>query len=100
MNKGDCFILDVGKDIYVWAGPDSRRIERLKAVMVANEIRDEDHAGGARVHVIGASGCLLRDSREYMLIVNGTRRSTTMLFVRLMGAGHSVGDMYVAGGRE
>ncbi|CAG0924970.1 unnamed protein product, partial [Notodromas monacha] len=55
MNRGDCFILDCGKDIYVYMGPESRRIERLQAVVVANQIRDEDHAGGSRVHVIDES---------------------------------------------
>ncbi|CAG0902194.1 unnamed protein product [Darwinula stevensoni] len=52
MNKGDCWILDAGKDIYVYSGSGSRRTERLKAVMVANELRDEDHAGKARIHII------------------------------------------------
>ena len=53
MNKGDCWILDAGRDIFVYSGAGSRRTERLKAVMVANELRDEDHAGKARIHIIG-----------------------------------------------
>ncbi|KAK7862831.1 hypothetical protein R5R35_000849 [Gryllus longicercus] len=52
MNKGDCFILDAGKDIYVYVGQKSKRTERLKAISAANQIRDQDHAGRARVHVI------------------------------------------------
>jgi len=53
MNKGDCFILDSGKDIFVYIGQKSKRTERLKAISAANQIRDQDHAGRARVHIIG-----------------------------------------------
>ncbi|KAK9889979.1 hypothetical protein WA026_008790 [Henosepilachna vigintioctopunctata] len=52
MNEGDCFILDVGKNIYVYVGKKSKRIERLKAITAANQIRDQDHAGKAHVHII------------------------------------------------
>jgi len=52
MNKGDCFILDSGKDIFVYIGQKSKRTERLKAISAANQIRDQDHAGRARVHII------------------------------------------------
>lgn len=55
MNEGDCFILDVGKNIYVYIGTKSKRIERLKAITAANQIRDQDHAGKAHVHIIGKS---------------------------------------------
>lgn len=53
MNKGDCFILDVGRDIYVYVGIKSKRGERLKAISAANQIRDQDHAGKAKVHIVG-----------------------------------------------
>lgn len=53
MNKGDCFILDAGNDIYVYVGAKSKRTERLKAVTAANLIRDQDHGGRSKVHVIG-----------------------------------------------
>jgi gelsolin len=53
MNKGDCFILDAGKEILVYVGQKSKRTERLKAISVANQIRDQDHAGRAEVHIIG-----------------------------------------------
>jgi gelsolin len=52
MNKGDCFILDVGRDIYVYVGAKSKRVERLKAISAANQIRDQDHAGKAKVQII------------------------------------------------
>ncbi|KAB0801152.1 hypothetical protein PPYR_05506 [Photinus pyralis] len=52
MNKGDCFILDVGNDIYVYVGGQSKRTERLKAAQGANLIRDQDHGGRSKVHVL------------------------------------------------
>ena len=39
MNKGDCFILDAGRDIYVYVGKSSKRIEKMKAISAANQIR-------------------------------------------------------------
>lgn len=53
MNKGDCFILDCGSQVFVYMGPSSRRMERLKAITAANGIRDDDHAGKAKVVIIG-----------------------------------------------
>lgn len=52
MNKGDCFILDAGNDIYVYVGSQSKRTERLKAAQAANLIRDQDHGGRSKVHVL------------------------------------------------
>lgn len=53
MNKGDCFILEDGRDIYVWNGPSAKRVEKLKAISAANQIRDQDHNGRAVVHILG-----------------------------------------------
>lgn len=53
MNKGDCFILEDGRDIYVYVGPSSKRVEKLKAISAANQIRDQDHNGRATVHILG-----------------------------------------------
>ncbi|CAG9761740.1 unnamed protein product [Ceutorhynchus assimilis] len=52
MNKGDCFILDVGKNIYVYVGASSKRIEKLKATAAANQIRDQDHGGKSKVTIV------------------------------------------------
>ncbi|EDW16986.1 gelsolin isoform X1 [Drosophila mojavensis] len=52
MNKGDCFILDAGNDIYVYVGAQAKRVEKLKAISAANQIRDQDHNGRARVQII------------------------------------------------
>jgi gelsolin len=53
MNKGDCFILDVTKEIFVYTGVNSKRQERLKAIQAANQIRDQDHGGRPKVNIIG-----------------------------------------------
>jgi hypothetical protein len=60
MNKSDCFILDGGKDhpILVYMPAGARKMEQFRAVQVANEIRDEDHAGNAEVEVIGNKCCI------------------------------------------
>lgn len=52
MNKGDCFILDAGNDIYVYVGAQAKRVEKLKAISAANQIRDQDHNGRARVQIV------------------------------------------------
>ncbi|XP_076311001.1 gelsolin, cytoplasmic-like isoform X1 [Tachypleus tridentatus] len=52
MNKGDCFILDAGPNIYIWVGPGSRHMERIKAIQVANGIRDDIHAGRGQISII------------------------------------------------
>lgn len=53
MNKGDCFILDAGNNIYVYVGKDAKRVEKLKAISAANQIRDQDHGGRAAVQILG-----------------------------------------------
>ncbi|XP_028918794.1 gelsolin isoform X2 [Ornithorhynchus anatinus] len=51
-NTGDCFILDLGNDIYQWCGSKSNHFERLKAVQVSKGIRDNERSGRAKVHVL------------------------------------------------
>lgn len=55
MNQGDCFILDSGKEIHVYVGPQAKGTERLKAISVANQIRDQDHSGRAKVVIVDGS---------------------------------------------
>lgn len=55
MNKGDCFILDAVKNIYVYVGVKAKRVERLKAISAANLIRDQDHGGSSKIHIIDES---------------------------------------------
>ncbi|KAM9324958.1 macrophage-capping protein [Gastrophryne carolinensis] len=51
-NTGDCFILDTGKFIYVWSGSQSNMLERNRARDVANQIRDNERHGAAKVEII------------------------------------------------
>lgn len=53
MNKGDCFIFDSGKEIYLYIGPQAKGTERMKAINVANQIRDQDHGGRAKINRVG-----------------------------------------------
>lgn len=52
MNKGDCFLLDTGNTIYVYVGAKAKRVEKLKAISAANQIRDQDHRGRATVDIL------------------------------------------------
>uniref|UniRef100_A0A8B9L2G3 Scinderin like a n=1 Tax=Astyanax mexicanus TaxID=7994 RepID=A0A8B9L2G3_ASTMX len=51
-NRGDCFIIDLGKDIYQWCGSECNRFERLKASQVAIDIRDNERNGRARLQMV------------------------------------------------
>lgn len=51
-NKGDCFILDLGKDVFQWCGSECNRYERLKASEVAIGIRDNERNGRAKLHLV------------------------------------------------
>ncbi|XP_053552194.1 gelsolin isoform X2 [Bombina bombina] len=51
-NQGDCFILDLGGEIYQWCGSKSNRFEKLKATTIAKDIRDNERHGRAKVYVM------------------------------------------------
>ncbi|XP_056315789.1 scinderin like a [Danio aesculapii] len=51
-NHGDCFILDLGKDIYQWCGSECNRFERIKASEVSIGIRDNERNGRAILHIV------------------------------------------------
>lgn len=57
MNQGDCFILDMGDNIYVYVGQKAKRVEKIKAISAANQIRDQDHSGRSSVHIVGEEFC-------------------------------------------
>lgn len=67
-NQGDCFILDLGNEIYQWCGSKSNRFEKLKATQLAKGIRDNERSGRARVYV-----CDEGVEREKMLEVLGEK---------------------------
>ncbi|XP_074051497.1 scinderin [Macrotis lagotis] len=51
-NKGDCFIIDLGLEIYQWCGSFCNKYERLKANQVALDIRDNERRGKAQLIVV------------------------------------------------
>ncbi|XP_060766257.1 advillin [Neoarius graeffei] len=51
-NLGDVFLLDNGNLIIQWNGPESRTQERLKAMLLAKDIRDRERGGRAEIGVI------------------------------------------------
>ncbi|XP_076844946.1 gelsolin a isoform X2 [Brachyhypopomus gauderio] len=67
-NQGDCFILDLGNEIYQWCGSKSNRFEKLKATQLAKSIRDNERSGRARVYV-----CDEGVERDKMLEVLGEK---------------------------
>nr|XP_002713820.1 scinderin isoform X1 [Oryctolagus cuniculus] len=51
-NKGDCFIVDLGTEIYQWCGSSCNKYERLKANQVAIGIRDNERKGRSQLIVV------------------------------------------------
>uniref|UniRef100_A0A8C9VDH7 Scinderin like b n=1 Tax=Scleropages formosus TaxID=113540 RepID=A0A8C9VDH7_SCLFO len=51
-NRGDCFIVDLGKDVYQWCGSECSHFERLKASQVAIDIRDNERGGRAKLNIV------------------------------------------------
>ncbi|VDL78019.1 unnamed protein product [Nippostrongylus brasiliensis] len=52
LNLGDVFLLDLGKNIYVWMPPDSGRLERIKGMERAKSMADVERLGAATVHIL------------------------------------------------
>ncbi|XP_056128909.1 advillin [Lampris incognitus] len=51
-NLGDVFLLDIGKTIIQWNGPQSNKQERLKGMLLAKDIRDRERGGRADIKII------------------------------------------------
>ncbi|XP_030065416.1 villin-1 [Microcaecilia unicolor] len=51
-NKGDVFLLDLGKLIVQWNGPEGNHMERIKGMNLAKDIRDRERGGRAQIGVI------------------------------------------------
>lgn len=75
MNKGDCFILDNGREIYVYVGINAKRIEKIKAISAANQIRDQDHNGRASVHIIDEFSAASDQERFFEILGSGSPSS-------------------------
>ncbi|XP_013857634.1 villin-1 [Austrofundulus limnaeus] len=69
-NNGDVFLLDMGKNIVQWNGPESNRKERLKAVLLAQDIRDRERGG--RAEISDVEGGHEKDSPELMNLMTAT----------------------------
>lgn len=74
-NQGDVFLLDLGMVIIQWNGPESNSGERLKAMLLAKDIRDRERGGRAEIGVI--EGDKEAASPELMTVLQNTlgRRS-------------------------
>ncbi|KAL6086337.1 hypothetical protein STEG23_000135, partial [Scotinomys teguina] len=74
-NRGDVFLLDLGMVIIQWNGPESNSRERLKAMLLAKDIRDRERGGRAEIGVI--EGDKEAASPELMTVLQDTlgRRS-------------------------
>nr|XP_020640277.1 advillin isoform X1 [Pogona vitticeps] len=51
-NVGDVFLLDLGKIIVQWNGPESNKEERMKGMLLAKDIRDRERGGRAEIGVV------------------------------------------------
>ncbi|GCB69103.1 hypothetical protein scyTo_0005420 [Scyliorhinus torazame] len=51
-NMGDCFIIDLGNEIFQWCGSKCNLFERLKATNVSKGIRDNERSGRASLRVV------------------------------------------------
>lgn len=72
LNQGDVFILDCGPNIFVWIGPKSSKIEKIKGANIARKMRDEEKAGRAHIHIIDKDW----DSNEFFFKSLGSRDKT------------------------
>ncbi|KAM4612488.1 advillin [Polymixia lowei] len=68
-NLGDVFLLDIGKTIIQWNGPESNRKEKLKSMLLAKDIRDRERGGRADIKVI--EGDAEGDSPQVMEVMTG-----------------------------
>uniref|UniRef100_A0A2M4BQS3 Putative actin regulatory gelsolin/villin family n=1 Tax=Anopheles marajoara TaxID=58244 RepID=A0A2M4BQS3_9DIPT len=72
MNKGDCFVLDAGRDIYVYVGPTAGRVEKLKAISFANDLRDQDHAGRSKVQIVDEFSTITDQEHFFTVLGSGS----------------------------
>ncbi|XP_030632518.1 advillin [Chanos chanos] len=68
-NTGDVFLLDIGKTIIQWNGPESNRKERMKGMLLAKDIRDRERGGRTEIGVI--EGDAEKDSPLLMEALTG-----------------------------
>ncbi|KAM4699877.1 advillin isoform 1-T2 [Discoglossus pictus] len=49
---GDVFLLDLGRVVIQWNGPDSNTTERMKGMLLAKDIRDRERGGRMEIGVV------------------------------------------------
>uniref|UniRef100_A0A8C3I2K8 Villin like n=2 Tax=Chrysemys picta bellii TaxID=8478 RepID=A0A8C3I2K8_CHRPI len=72
-NKGDVFLLDLGKVLIQWNGPDCNIAEKSRGLALARSIRDDERGGRAQIGIIDNE----KDSPDLMQIMKtvlGERR--------------------------
>uniref|UniRef100_A0A671N249 Advillin-like n=1 Tax=Sinocyclocheilus anshuiensis TaxID=1608454 RepID=A0A671N249_9TELE len=75
-DTGSVFLLDLGKTILQWNGPESNKQERLKGMMLAKDIRDRERGGRPEIGVIeGDAEANSPSSMEVMVSILGERPS-------------------------
>lgn len=52
LNKGDVFVLDIGRTLYQWNGSESSKHERQKGLEITQKIRADERGGKAQIIVI------------------------------------------------
>ncbi|XP_026534676.1 villin-1-like [Notechis scutatus] len=67
-NKGDVFLLDLGKVLIQWNGPSCNIAEKSKGMILARNIRDGERGGRAQIAVIDNE----KDCPELMQIMKAT----------------------------
>ncbi|KAJ8778974.1 hypothetical protein J1605_013208 [Eschrichtius robustus] len=76
-NRGDVFLLDLGKLIIQWNGPESNRMERLRGMTLAKEIRDQERGGRTYVGIVDGEN--EKASPQLMEIMNHVLGQRTVL---------------------
>ncbi|KFU89368.1 Villin-1, partial [Chaetura pelagica] len=72
-NKGDVFLLDLGKVLIQWNGPSCSIAEKTRGLALARSIRDSERGGRAQIGIVDSE----RDSPDLMQIMKmvlGERR--------------------------
>ncbi|XP_058124490.1 gelsolin-like [Anopheles ziemanni] len=72
MNKGDCFILEADREIYMYVGPTASCVEKLKAIIFANQVRDQDHTGRSKVHILDEFSTLTDQENFFTVLGSGS----------------------------
>ncbi|XP_054437186.1 villin-1-like [Pteronotus mesoamericanus] len=73
-NRGEVFLLDLGELIIQWNGPESDRKKRVKSMILAKEIRDQERGGRPYIAVVDGEKEESPQLMEVMNRVLGSRR--------------------------